>query len=216
MGLGEDKQGNVQIMDATEAVVTSAEQALQLISVGSTRRASAATLNNQISSRSHAVLKVGLTATQGQQKMQSKLFIIDLAGSEKISGGSSVRKQEGSNINKSLLTLGNCINALVESSKKAGQVHVPYRDSKLTRLLKDSLGGNARIIMVACISPHPFTLEETTTTLAYAERSRGIKREVTRNLITSNELQCPRCQFCSQPSAAAKELTPFELEEKPP
>ena len=100
------------LLDAVEAVITSSEQVVQLISIGSTRRASAATLNNQISSRSHAVLKVNLTVTHSQQKMQSKLFIIDLAGSEKISSGSNARKQEGSNINKSLLTLGNCINAL--------------------------------------------------------------------------------------------------------
>ncbi len=69
----------------------------------------------------------------------------------------SVRKQEGVNINKSLLALGNCINALTDC-KKGGFSHVPYRDSKITRLLKDSLGGNAKTIMIACISPHPFTI----------------------------------------------------------
>lgn len=69
-----------------------------------------------------------------------------------------MRKNEGVNINKSLLTLGNCINALAENSKRPGFSHIPYRDSKLTRLLKDSLGGNSKIIMIACISSYPFSL----------------------------------------------------------
>lgn len=94
----------------------------------------------------------------GQKVSSSKLHIIDLAGSEKIHMESSVRKHEGANINKSLLALGNCINALVENSKKMTTGHVPYRDSKLTRILKDSLGGNAKTIMIGCISPHPFTI----------------------------------------------------------
>jgi kinesin family protein 18/19 len=82
-----------------------------------------------------------------------------LAGSEKINTDNCLRKQEGTNINRSLLSLGNCINALIENSKKPGINHIPYRDSKLTRLLKDSLGGTARTIMLACISPNPFTLD---------------------------------------------------------
>lgn len=113
---------------------------------------------NQLSSRSHAVLRINVEIIKDKQKINSKLFIIDLAGSEKLNSENAVRKTEGVNINKSLLTLGNCINALAENSKKPGVSHIPYRDSKLTRLLKDSLGGNARIIMIACISAYPFCL----------------------------------------------------------
>lgn len=139
--------------------------------------------------------------------MSSKLFIIDLAGSEKINNDNLLRKTEGVNINKSLLTLGNCINALSENTKKPGISHIPYRDSKLTRLLKDSLGGNVKIIMIACISPNPFALEETITTLNYAERAKGIKKEITRNVVSS-EPQCPKCH-CQLPAAKAQ---PFKLE----
>lgn len=113
-------------------------------------------------------------------RTSSKLFIIDLAGSEKLSRESQARRQEGTNINRSLLALGNCINALADNQRKNSTAHVPYRDSKLTRLLKDSLGGSARTVMVACISPHPFTLDETITTLNYAERAQGIRREIPR------------------------------------
>ena len=87
---------------------------------------------------------------------------------------------EGSNINKSLLALGNCINILSEKAKKAS--HVPYRDSKLTRLLKDSLGGNTKTIMIACISPSLTCMEETLNTLNYAKRARNIKKKVYRNI----------------------------------
>jgi hypothetical protein len=97
---------------------------------------------------------------------------------------------EGANINKSLLALGNCINIL--SQKKAsnqapvGQ-HIPYRDSKLTRILKDSLGGNTSTIMIACISANPFSIEETLTTLNYASRANGIQRKIIKNNIILNE-----------------------------
>lgn len=86
---------------------------------------------------------------------------------------------EGANINRSLLSLGNCINTLSDGSKKGS--FVPYRDSKLTRLLKDSLGGNTKTIMIACISPSVFSYEETINTLKYATRARKIKRKIVRN-----------------------------------
>jgi kinesin family protein 18/19 len=87
---------------------------------------------------------------------------------------------EGANINRSLLSLGNCINTLSDGAKKGS--FVPYRDSKLTRLLKDSLGGNTKTIMIACISPSVFSYEETVNTLKYATRARKIKRKTTRNV----------------------------------
>ena len=97
---------------------------------------------------------------QNSEKSSCKLFIIDLAGSEKLQTlNCSKKMQEGANINRSLLALGNCINTLAENSRKNTVSHIPYRDSKLTRMLKDSLGGNTKTIMIACINPNPFLIE---------------------------------------------------------
>lgn len=108
--------------------------------------------------------------------------MIDLAGSERAAASDNrgQRMVEGANINKSLLALGNCINILSDKGK-AGSF-VPYRDSKLTRLLKDSLGGNTKTIMIACISPAFTAYEETSNTLKYASRAKNIKRSTTRNV----------------------------------
>lgn len=103
---------------------------------------------------------------------------------------------EGANINKSLLALGNCINIL--SQKRSGTTtpgpsstssvtHIPYRDSKLTRILKDSLGGNTSTLMIACISTNPFTIDETMTTLNYASRANGIQRKISRNSVPQSQ-----------------------------
>lgn len=106
---------------------------------------------------------------------------MDLAGSERgaVTENKGVRLQEGANINRSLLALGNCINLLSDNAKKGS--FVPYRDSKLTRLLKESLGGNTRSIMIACISPSSLCYEETVNTLKYAVRARCIKKNVKKN-----------------------------------
>jgi len=106
--------------------------------------------------------------------MISKLSLIDLAGSERatVTRNTGIRLKEGANINRSLLTLGNCINILSDKTKKGA--FVPYRDSKLTRLLKHSLGGNTITIMIACISTSPLTYDETLNTLKYANRARSI------------------------------------------
>ena len=95
--------------------------------------------------------------------------------------------QEGANINRSLLALGNCINSLAENSRKNTVTHIPYRDSKLTRLLKDSLGGNTKTIMIACINPNPFLIEETMTTLNYAMRAQGIQKKISKNCSDESE-----------------------------
>jgi len=107
--------------------------------------------------------------------------MIDLAGSEKSSNTRSctVHKKEGANINKSLLALGNCINILSDVNKKGA--FVPYRDSKLTRLLKHSLGGNTITVMIACISPSFLSYEETNNTLKYAQRAKKIKKVISKN-----------------------------------
>ncbi len=95
------------------------------------------------------------------------------------------RLKEGANINKSLLALGNCINALGEGNKK-GKPHVPYRNSKLTRLLKDSLGGNCRTVMIATVSPSSLSFEDTLNTLKYSNRAKNIKMQVKRNVLNIN------------------------------
>ena len=108
--------------------------------------------------------------------------MIDLAGSERAAATENrgQRMIEGANINRSLLALGNCINILSDRTK-AGSF-VPYRDSKLTRLLKDSLGGNTKTIMIACVSPSYLAYEETVNTLKYASRARNIKKKAVRNV----------------------------------
>ena len=117
----------------------------------------------------------------------SKLSLIDLAGSERASStlNKGARQQEGAAINRSLLSLGNCINAL--ASAKAGEKnYIPYRDSKLTRFLKDSLGGNCRTVMIANISPSSATYEDTHNTLLYANRAKRIKNKLERNVLNVN------------------------------
>lgn len=118
----------------------------------------------------------------------AKLSLIDLAGSERASNTNNrgMRLVEGANINKSLLALGNCINALCEMTKSGStskNMHIPYRDSKLTRLLKDSLGGNCRTVMITNISPAFSAYEDTLNTLKYADRAKQIKTVVKRNVL---------------------------------
>jgi kinesin family member 18/19 len=115
-----------------------------------------------------------------------KLSLVDLAGSERAANtkNSGKRLVEGANINRSLLALGNCINALGEKGNKGN--FVPYRDSKLTRLLKDSLGGNCRTVMIANISPAESCFEETLNTLKYSNRAKNIKTNVQRNVLNVN------------------------------
>ena len=120
--------------------------------------------------------------------LSSKLSFVDLAGSERGAVEKGLRREEGANINKSLLALGNCINILSDKTKRNG--FVPYRDSKLTRLLKDSLGGNISTIMIACISQNFSTFDETLNTLNYASRARKIQKKVVlnRNENVSNDI----------------------------
>ena len=141
--------------------------------------------------RSHAVLQVVVECkdkapgTVANIKV-SKLSLVDLAGSERAANtkNSGKRLVEGANINRSLLALGNCINALAEKGHKGN--FVPYRDSKLTRLLKDSLGGNCRTVMIANIGPAESSFEETLNTLKYANRAKNIKTNVQRNVLNVN------------------------------
>ena len=118
----------------------------------------------------------------------AKLSLIDLAGSERATstGNKGARMQEGAAINKSLLALGNCITALAKAVGPNEKPYIPYRDSKLTRLLKDSLGGNCRTVMIANVSPSSATYEDTHNTLLYANRAKKIKNKLERNVVNVN------------------------------
>jgi kinesin family protein 18/19 len=178
----EDPSKGTIVPDLTEYAVTSSDQVLNLIILGNSRRTMAPTGVNQFSSRSHAILQINVEQTlrNKDEFISSKLLLVDLAGSERGSLEKGIRREEGANINKSLLALGNCINILSDKTKKGS--FVPYRDSKLTRLLKDSLGGNISTIMIACISPSVLSYDETINTLKYASRARRIQKKVTKNV----------------------------------
>jgi len=181
----EDANKGVLVPDLTEFAVSSSSELIKLIIEGNLRRTMAATGQNQFSSRSHSILQI-LVEQRSKVKdikeeyLVSKFLLVDLAGSERGGLEKGIRTHEGKNINKSLLSLGNCINILSDKSKKGA--FVPYRDSKLTRLLKDSLGGNIMTVMIACISPAAISYDETVNTLKYAMRARKIEKKISRNI----------------------------------
>ncbi|XP_058796062.1 osmotic avoidance abnormal protein 3-like [Phymastichus coffea] len=165
-----------------EVTVKDARECTRLVELGDRRRAAAATKMNAASSRSHAVLTVSLEAIAiganaggASAVRRGRLHLVDLAGSERQgrTGATGDRLKEAASINLSLSALGNVISALAAGNGR----HVPYRDSKLTRLLRDSLGGNARTLMIACVSPSDADAEETLSTLRYAARARCIKNK---------------------------------------
>ncbi|NP_001333655.1 125 kDa kinesin-related protein isoform X1 [Zea mays] len=177
--LMEDGKGGAVIRGLEEIVVYSPSDIYSLLEHGSARRRTADTALNKQSSRSHAVFSINIQVketTVGNEELikYGRLNLVDLAGSENIarSGAREGRARETGEMNKSLLTLGRVINALVEHS-----VHVPYRDSKLTRLLRESLGGKAKTCIIATVSPSAHSLEETLVTLDYAARAKSIRNK---------------------------------------
>lgn len=191
LDLREDPIKGPVVASITEIEACSGKEIMQLLHQGNSRRSQAPTAANEVSSRSHAVLQVVVECrdrapgTVANIKV-GKLSLVDLAGSERAANTKNVgqRLLEGANINRSLLALGNCINALGEKGNKGN--FVPYRDSKLTRLLKDSLGGNCRTVMIANISCAESSFEETLNTLKYANRAKNIKTNVQRNVLNVN------------------------------
>lgn len=187
--LREDAQNGIHVAGISTLVADSAVHVMQLLQRGNRNRSTEPTAANKVSSRSHAVMQIVVEARDrlahtSHAVRTGKLSLIDLAGSERASAtqNSGLRMIEGANINRSLLALANCINALGEAQKSNVKAFVPYRDSKLTRLLKDSLGGNARTVMIANISPASPLFEETHNTLKYANRAKNIKTKITRNV----------------------------------
>lgn len=184
-----ESEHRVVVPGLTEHTPRSAGEVLELIRQGNLKRTTNFTEANATSSRSHAVLSVNLkmkprTADISESYSLSTLSVIDLAGSERarVTNNKGARLHEGANINKSLLALGNCINALCDPKQRG---HVPFRNSKLTRLLKHSLTGNCRTQLIVCVSPSSGHYDETYNTLQYANRAKDIKTKVTRNVVCS-------------------------------
>ncbi|KAM7036647.1 kinesin-1 heavy chain isoform 1-T1 [Passerculus sandwichensis] len=165
----------------TERFVCSPEEVMDTIDEGKSNRHVAVTNMNEHSSRSHSIFLINVKQenTQTEQKLSGKLYLVDLAGSEKVSktGAEGAVLDEAKNINKSLSALGNVISALAESS-----TYVPYRDSKMTRILQDSLGGNCRTTIVICCSPSSYNESETKSTLLFGQRAKTIKNTVCVNV----------------------------------
>uniref|UniRef100_A0A8C4I9S6 Kinesin-like protein n=1 Tax=Dicentrarchus labrax TaxID=13489 RepID=A0A8C4I9S6_DICLA len=180
LSIREDPKDGIKIVGLTERRVFSAQEMVGCLELGNSARTVGSTAMNAASSRSHAIFTITLEQRRGKDKsvwFVSKLHLVDLAGSErqKKTKAEGDRLKEGISINRGLLSLGNVISALGDESKK--NAFVPYRDSKLTRLLQDSLGGNSHTLMIACISPADSNMEETINTLRYADRARKIKNK---------------------------------------
>ncbi|XP_073176443.1 kinesin-like protein KIF21B isoform X5 [Lepidochelys kempii] len=211
----EDASGSIYTTGVTSRLISSQDELIQCLKQGALSRTTASTQMNVQSSRSHAIFTIhlcqmrvcarpdlvtglpeGSQATGEYETLTAKFHFVDLAGSERLkrTGATGERAKEGISINCGLLALGNVISALGDQSKKA--VHVPYRDSKLTRLLQDSLGGNSQTIMIACISPSDRDFMETLNTLKYANRARNIKNKVVVNQDkTSQQISALRAEI---------------------
>ncbi|XP_065711310.1 kinesin-like protein KIF1B isoform X12 [Patagioenas fasciata] len=172
------------VEDLSKLAVTSYTDIADLMDAGNKARTVAATNMNETSSRSHAVFTIVFTQKKHDTETDlctekvSKISLVDLAGSERAdsTGAKGTRLKEGANINKSLTTLGKVISALAEVSKKKKKTDfIPYRDSVLTWLLRENLGGNSRTAMVAALSPADINYDETLSTLRYADRAKQIK-----------------------------------------
>uniref|UniRef100_A0A671NCM0 Kinesin-like protein n=1 Tax=Sinocyclocheilus anshuiensis TaxID=1608454 RepID=A0A671NCM0_9TELE len=181
LSVHEDKNRVPYVKGCTERFVCSPEEVMDTIDEGKSNRHVAVTNMNEHSSRSHSIFLINVKQenTQTEQKLSGKLFLVDLAGSEKVSktGAEGAVLDEAKNINKSLSSLGNVISALAE-----GSTYVPYRDSKMTRILQDSLGGNCRTTIVICCSPSSYNESETKSTLMFGQRAKTIKNTVSLNV----------------------------------
>ncbi|XP_052558484.1 kinesin-like protein KIF21B isoform X1 [Tympanuchus pallidicinctus] len=215
----EDASGSIYTTGVTSRLISSQDELIQCLKQGALSRTTASTQMNVQSSRSHAIFTIhlcqmrvcarpelvngevtglpdGAQPTTEYETLTAKFHFVDLAGSERLkrTGATGERAKEGISINCGLLALGNVISALGDQSKKA--VHVPYRDSKLTRLLQDSLGGNSQTIMIACVSPSDRDFMETLNTLKYANRARNIKNKVVVNQDkTSQQISALRAEI---------------------
>ncbi|XP_024415864.2 kinesin-like protein KIF27 isoform X1 [Desmodus rotundus] len=189
----EDEKGNTVIVGTKECQVESADEVMSLLEMGNAARHTGSTQMNEHSSRSHAIFTISICqvvknteATEdgswcSRQHIVSKFHFVDLAGSERATktGNTGERFKESIQINSGLLALGNVISALGDPRRKNS--HIPYRDAKITRLLKDSLGGSAKTVMITCVSPSSLDFDESLNSLKYANRARNIRNKPTLN-----------------------------------
>ncbi|XP_064014187.1 kinesin-like protein KIF7 isoform X3 [Pogoniulus pusillus] len=193
----EDDKGNIVLCGVKESEVEGLDEVLSLLEMGNTAKHTGATHINRQSSRSHTIFTVTMEQRRGAgrlslshhppsvpasgQVLVSKFHFVDLAGSERIvkTGNTGERLKESIQINSGLLALGNVISALGDPRRKSS--HIPYRDSKITRILKDSLGGNAQTVMIACVSPSSSDFDESLNTLNYASRAQNIQNKAVVN-----------------------------------
>ncbi|KAK1898519.1 Kinesin heavy chain isoform 5A [Dissostichus eleginoides] len=182
LSVHEDKNRVPFVKGCTERFVSSPDEVMDVIDQGKAARHVAVTNMNEHSSRSHSIFLINIKQehVETEQKLCGKLYLVDLAGSEKVSktGAAGAVLDEAKNINKSLSALGNVISALAEGTK----THVPYRDSKMTRILQDSLGGNCRTTMFICCSPSSYNDAETKSTLMFGQRAKTIRNTASINL----------------------------------
>ncbi|KVH98313.1 Kinesin, motor domain-containing protein [Cynara cardunculus var. scolymus] len=220
----ETSSGVITLAGSTECSVKTLKEMTDCLEHGSLSRATGSTNMNNQSSRSHAIFTITLEQMRKpnsnipgdgnsndstcDEYLCAKLHLVDLAGSEraKRTGSDGMRFKEGVHINKGLLALGNVISALGDEKKRKEGAHVPYRDSKLTRLLQDSLGGNSRTVMIACVSPADINAEETLNTLKYANRARNIQNKpvVNRDPVSSEMLKMRQQLECLQAELGAR------------
>ncbi|XP_044302472.1 kinesin-like protein KIF27 isoform X2 [Varanus komodoensis] len=191
----EDEKGNTVIVGAKDCQVESVEEVMSLLETGNAARHTGTTQMNEHSSRSHAVFTISICQQQQSAQTQkvtdsaqdpsqssgqliaSKFHFVDLAGSERVTktGNTGERFKESIQINSGLLALGNVISALGDPRRKSA--HIPYRDAKITRILKDSLGGNAKTVMITCISPSSSDFDESLNSIKYANRAKNIRNK---------------------------------------
>ncbi|CAM9541384.1 unnamed protein product [Lampetra fluviatilis] len=187
LSVHEDKHGAPYVKGCTELFVSSPEEVLEIIHKGKANRHVAVTNMNEHSSRSHSILLLHVKQqhVETMHILSGKLYLVDLAGSEKVSKtlAEGAVLDEAKNINRSLSALGNVISSLAEGNKS----HIPYRDSKMTRILKDSLGGNCRTIIVICCSPSSYNEAETKSTLFFGQRAKTIKNTACVNVELTGE-----------------------------
>lgn len=190
LNIREDKVKGIYIEDISEYYVSSKEEVFEIMKIGSHNRVQASTNMNENSSRSHSIFIVSLYQKNNKDKSAkaSKLVLVDLAGSEKTSktGATGLTLEEAKTINKSLTTLGMVINSLTDGKSS----HIPYRESKLTRVLQESLGGNSKTCLIITCSPSVFNEAETLSTLRFGHRAKNIKNKPKINKeVTVSELQ---------------------------